>query len=329
MYQPTSQLKKFVLPVSVFVFVAFMLSMIQLKVKLPMLLLERFFEGGGWIEIGIVASFGAFLAYNMQDIKLQAKWRMISWTVFSVWFFIQLFLGLLVSDIFLLTGDLHLPIPAMMISGPIYRGEKSIMTILFLSTIVLTGPAWCSQLCYFGALDNLISKGKTKRTPIANKMTIKHSVLLLVIVGTIVLRLFNVELVWAVVFGIAFGVIGLVVMLFLSRRQKRMVHCTAFCPIGTVVNYFRYINPFRIYIDYKCDSCLACTSKCKYDALGIQNIEEKNPGFTCTLCGDCISACKSNSIKYKFFNLQPEKARNLYLFLTISIYSIFLAMGRI
>jgi len=322
-------MKRFALPVSVFVFVAFMLSMIQLKVKLPMLLLERFFEGGGWAEIGIVASFGAFLAFKMQDVKMQAKWRMISWYVFSAWFFIQLFLGLAVSDIFLLTGKLHLPIPAMMISGPIFRGEKSIMTILFLSTIILTGPAWCSQLCYFGALDGLVSKGKTSRVPIANKMVIKHSVLFLVIIGTILMRLFNVGIVWAAASGIAFGVIGLCVMFFLSRKQKRMVHCTAFCPIGTVVNYLKFVNPFRIYIDNNCDSCLACSSKCKYDALSIQNIGNKKPGITCSLCGDCIPVCKSNCIKYKFFNLQPAKARNLYLFLTISIYSIFLAMGRI
>lgn len=324
-----AQLKRFVLPVSVFVFVTFMLSMIQLKVKMPMLLFERFFEGGGWIEIGLVASFGAFLALKMQDVKMQAKWRMISWSVFSAWFFIQLFLGLAVSDVFLLTGKLHLPIPAMMISGPIFRGEKSIMTILFLSTIVLTGPAWCSQLCYFGAFDGIVSKGKTSRVPIANKMVIKHSVLFLVIVGTILMRLFDVGIVWAAASGLAFGVIGLCVMLFLSRKQRRMVHCTAFCPIGTVVNYLKFVNPFRIYIDNNCDSCLACLSKCKYDALGAQNIGNKKPGITCSLCGDCISACKSNCIKYKFFNLQPTKARNLYLFLTISIYSIFLAMGRI
>lgn len=51
----------------------------------------------------------------------------------------------------------------MILAGPIYRGHISVMTILFLSTVVLSGPAWCSHLCYFGAIDNLAASGKTRR----------------------------------------------------------------------------------------------------------------------------------------------------------------------
>jgi ferredoxin-type protein NapH len=50
--------------------------------------------------------------------------------------------------------------PMMILGGPIYRGQLSVMTILFLSTVILTGPAWCSQLCYFGAFDNLAPGAK-------------------------------------------------------------------------------------------------------------------------------------------------------------------------
>ena len=321
--------KKYNLPVWVFVFVSFILSMVQLKVKLPMLLLERLFHGGGWIEIAMIASFGAFVAFKMQDVKSSAKWRKISWSIFSIWFFGQLLLGIFVSDAFLLTGKLHLPIPAMLISGPIYRGEKSIMTILFLSTIILTGPAWCSQLCYFGAIDNAFAKGRTSKKPLKGKLVWKNTLLLLVILGTIILKLFNASAVLALVAGLTFGIIGLIVILLLTRKQHRMVHCAVYCPIGTVVNYLKYINPFRMYIGNNCDICLACTSKCKYDALNLTDIKNKKPGMGCTYCGDCLSACKTSSIKYKFPGLTSQKSRNLYLFLTVSIYAIFLAMGRI
>lgn len=321
--------KRHLLPTLVFLFVAFLLSMIQLKVKLPMLLFERFFEGAGWLEIALVSAFGWIVAYNMQDPKKSAKWRHISWSIFSIWFFTQLAMGILVSDVFLLTGKLHIPVPAMMISGPIYRGEKSIMTLLFLSTIVLTGPAWCSQLCYFGAIDSMAAKGKTTRKPLKNKMLYKNSILLLVILATLILRLFNVSALIATILGLSFGIIGLIVILFISRKQNRMVHCSTYCPIGTLVNYMRFINPFRMYIDSSCDLCMACTSKCKYDALNLKHIQNKKPGITCTLCGDCLSACKSQSIKYKFLGLSPTASRNLYLFLTISFYAVFLAMGRI
>ena len=32
-----------------------------------MLLLERFIEGGGWFQIMLIASYGALVAYMMQD----------------------------------------------------------------------------------------------------------------------------------------------------------------------------------------------------------------------------------------------------------------------
>lgn len=294
-----------------------------------MLFFERFLSGGGWIEIFLVASFGAFVANKMQDIKQSAKWRTISWAVFSAWFFIQLMLGILADERFLLTGKLHLPVPAMLISGPLYRGEKSVMTLLFLSTIILTGPAWCSQLCYFGAVDNLMAKGKTSRKSIKNKFLYKHTLLAGVIVVTLVFRLLNVSPLWATIGGGIFGIVGIVLITIFTTKQKRMVHCTVYCPIGTVVNYLKYINPFRMVISMSCDMCMACTSRCKYDALNLADIQKKKPGITCTLCGDCLSACNRNALHYKIFGMKPDNARKLWLFLTISIYSVFLAMGRI
>lgn len=325
----TNKLRPYYMPAGVFVFVAFTLSIIQLKVDFPMLLFERFFPGGGWVEIFIIACFGAMIAYKMQDVNQSAKWRKISWMVFSVWFFTQLLLGILADERFLLTGELHLPVPAMMISGPLYRGEKSIMTLLFLSTIVLTGPAWCSQLCYFGAIDNFMAKGKTSKKPISKKFRYKHTILAAIVAFTLVLRWLNVSPLWAAIGGGLFGIGGFFVIFLLTKKQKRMVHCTVYCPIGTVVNYLKYINPFRMTINPSCDLCMACTNKCKYDAMNYTNIEKKKPGITCTLCGDCLSACNKNAIQYKFLGLRPETARKLWLFLTISIYSVFLAMGRI
>lgn len=322
-------IKRYKLPIAVFLMVFFLLTMVQLKVKVPMLLFERLLNGGGWLEILIVALFGAFVVEKMSDPLQSARWRRISWSVFSIWFFLQLALGLGVSSVFLLTGKLHLPIPAMMIAGPIYRGEKSVMTILFLSTIVLTGPAWCSQLCYFGAIDSAFSKGKRSRQPIKGKMVYKNSILLLVIMGAILFRLFEASYIWAAVGGLTFGIVGLLVIVILSRKQHRMVHCSVYCPIGTVVNYMKFINPFRMVIDSNCDLCLACSPKCKYDALNLNDLKNKKPGITCALCGDCVSSCKSGSIHYKFLKMEPEKARNLYLFLTITVYSVFLAMGRL
>jgi heterodisulfide reductase subunit A-like polyferredoxin len=102
-----------------------------------------------------------------------------------------------------------------------------------------------------------------------------------------------------------------------------------YCPVGTVVNIIKPVNPFRMFIDKSCTLCMHCTSFCKYDALNQADIKSGTPGVTCTLCGDCLAGCSHNSIKYKFFCLDPEKARNLWIILTITLHASFLAMARI
>ena len=155
------------LPVIVFILITGFLFVINIQLDKPLILLERFFPGFGWIEILLLAVFGAIVIYHMQDPAKVPQWRKITWLIFSIVFFSQLILGIAgIDNRFLMTGKLHLPVPAMIISGPIYRGQLSIMTILFLSTIILSGPAWCSQLCYFGALDNLAASRKRNVKPL-------------------------------------------------------------------------------------------------------------------------------------------------------------------
>jgi polyferredoxin len=320
---------KWKLPFTVFLFTATLLVFLQIKMENPVILAERFWQGAGWLEILFISAYAGFVAFKMQDPKLVPVWRIRIWTVFTIAFFLQLGIGLLGFENFLMTGKLHLPIPMMILAGPIYRGQISFMPILLLSTIVLTGPAWCSQLCYFGAFDGLASKGKTKKGNIRNKGTIKISILFIVVITTVILRTFQIPLIMATLVAASFGLIGLGIMIWLSRKNHKMIHCTMYCPIGTIVNVTRFVSPFRMYIDNSCDLCMRCTAHCKYDALNPDHIKNKKPGFGCTLCGDCLQACKSDSIKYRFLRLTPTASRNLYLFLTISLHAVFLAVARI
>lgn len=321
--------KQYKLPVIVFILTFILLAFVQLKVEKPMLLAERFLKGSGWVEILLISCYGAFIVNKMKDPMNVPKWRKISWTTFSLVFFTQLIIGLSGFDKFLMTGKLHLPIPMMILGGPIYRGQLSVMTILFLSTVILTGPAWCSQLCYFGAFDNLSSGGKTSKEILRNKGAIKSTVLILVIAMAIILRWLNISMLISTLAAIAFGTGGILIMIFFSLKRKKMVHCVMYCPIGTLVNIFKHVNPFRMYIDQSCTLCMNCTKFCKYDALNPSDIKNSKPSITCTLCGDCLAGCHHNSIKYKFLKMKPEQARNLYLVLTISLHAACLALARI
>ena len=176
-----SGLSKYRLSFIAFFITAIILCMVQWKVSRPILMAERFVEGAGWLQVLVMASYAAWITLKMQDPLLSARWRRITWTIFSIVFFGQLALGLAGFERFLMTGKLHLPIPVMILSGPIFRGTIGFMPILFLSTLLISGPAWCSQLCYFGAMDNLAAKGKPELKPIRNKFRIKHVLLFLII----------------------------------------------------------------------------------------------------------------------------------------------------
>jgi ferredoxin-type protein NapH len=322
-------IKQYKLPFIVFILTFILLGFVQIKLARPMILAERFFKGGGWIEIILISGYGAVVINKMKDPINVPRWRKITWTTFSIVFFTQLFIGLAGFDKFLMTGKLHLPIPMLILAGPIYRGQLSVMSILFLSTVILTGPAWCSQLCYFGAFDNLVSGGKTSKEILKYKTAIKSTIVLLVIAVAIILRWMNVNMLTSTLIAVAFGLGGISVMILFSLKKKKMIHCTLYCPVGTLVNILKHINPFRMYIEQSCTLCMNCTKFCKYDALNPVDIKNSKPAVTCTLCGDCLAGCHHNSIKYKFLNMKPEYARNLYLVLTISLHAACIALARI
>lgn len=306
-----------------------LLVVVKLVVERPMLITDRFMPGTGWIQITIAAIYAAYVINHLKRPNLTAKWRLRIWVLFSIVFFSQLFLGLIGFDKFLMTGELHFPIPALMIAGPIYRAEITFMLILFASTIVLTGPAWCSHLCYFGALDGLASKGRTPFKPIKNKWWIKAGGTIVVFGVATIMRLFAVPMIYAIILSVVIGLGGIAVMVFISRKRNKMMHCTTYCPIGTVVSFAKFVSPFRMKIDDECDSCMRCSLSCKYDALTREDIEKRRPGLTCTYCGDCITTCKTTSIHFTMFGTRSEAARLTYLILTVSMHTCCLMLARI
>ena len=165
-------IKKYKLSIVSATIVLGMLVPIELFTKRHIIILGRFVPYGGWIEIVIISFFAGFLINKMKNPANVPVWRLRTWLLFTIVFFGQLCLGLLGFDKFLMSGKLHLPVPAMILSGPIFRGETSFMTILFLSTIIFSGPSWCSHLCYFGAMDAFMAKGKTNKKPVKHKFKI-------------------------------------------------------------------------------------------------------------------------------------------------------------
>lgn len=313
-----------------FMITGLLLAIVHIKVPLTLLLIERFWPTMGWVEILVLSIYAAIVIEKMMDKSQTARWRRRIWLLFSAVFFSQLLIGLLGVERFLMTGNLHLPIPAMIAAGPIYRGHNFFMPILFISTVVLVGPAWCSHLCYIGSWDNAASdiKRKPQKLPLWTSR-VRWTILAFIIAAAIMLRVLGVPSLVATILGLAFGLLGVFIMLFWSRKIGVMAHCVVYCPIGLIANWLGKISPFRVRINDSCTDCGICRFSCKYNALNITDIKNRKPAISCTLCGDCIGSCEHSSLEYRFWNYKAKAARTVFIVMVVSLHAACLGLARI
>jgi polyferredoxin len=219
----------------------------------------------------------------------------------------------------------------MIVAGPLYRGEGVFMPILFLATIALVGPAWCSYLCYVGSWD--LNASTARKRPVQlprSRNWIRLGILAGIAAVALGLRALGVSGSTATLLGAGFGLLGVGIMLAVSRQMGTMVHCAVYCPIGLVANVLGRISPFRLRIaNTGCSECTACALECRYGALRPEDIEARRPGLSCTLCGDCVTSCRGGFIRYAFLGLRPETARTLFLVMVVSVHAVFLGVARI
>jgi len=299
-------------------------------VERPMLLAERFVPGAGWVEAGILALYAGVLTGVMVRAEDTAPWRRRLWRLFSVVFFAQLLLGLAGIERCLMTGKLHLPIPAVIVAGPLFRGSGLFMPALLGVAILVLGPAWCSFLCYIGAWDDAAALRRSGARPLPRWRNLMRAALLVLLVLTALgLRVAGVPGVYAAALAGLFGIAGVGVMLIFSRRTGAMVHCAAWCPIGLITTTLGRLNPFRIKIGPRCTSCGKCYAVCRYDALTDREVAKGRAGANCTLCGDCLPSCPHHQIHYAFPALSPDTSRTVYMTLAVSLHTLFLALGRL
>lgn len=313
-----------------FLVTALLLGILQTKLSIPILLLERFVPTMGWLEVFALSLYAGWITEEMMNPNRSEQWRQRIWLLFSIVFFSQLIFGLLGIEKLLMTGRLHLPIPAMIVAGPIFRGERFFMLILFLSTIVLVGPAWCSYLCYIGSWDNFAARSReVSRDFFKGRRSMQAGMLSIVIISALLLRWLGASIILATLLGALFGLVGAGMMIFWSRKKGVMTHCITYCPIGYLATSLGKLSPFRIRIKDGCTKCRACTSVCRYNALQLTDIIRQRPASSCTLCGDCIGSCEGKFLEYRLFHFDPEIARAIFLVIAVALHAVFMGVARI
>lgn len=318
-------------PAAAFWLTATLLGIARAKGPFPLLLADRFFPGWGVFEIALLGLYAAWLTGRMLAAPHTGPLRARYWGAFSLVFFAQLALGLAGATRFLMTGALHLPVPALIVAGPVYRGGGYFMPILYLTTLLLVGPGWCAHLCYIGAADNACA-GFGRKTPKRLSRTLPYwrgASLVLALGLAAGLRLAGVGPTYALALAAGFGLAGLGIMATASRQTGVMVHCTAYCPIGLVGNVLGKLSPWRVRIGPGCDGCGRCARACRYLALSPADLAKGRPGLSCTLCGDCLGACPGGRIGYRFPGLSPQTARTAYLTLVVALHAVFLGVARL
>ncbi len=318
------------------VFIAVFLSLFYLRLHAPldMLLLERFFPGLGAVEIFPVAYYGAFAAGLLADPKRFRKARVRLWLVFGFVFFAQFALGLLGVGQMLLTGKLHVPVPAFILYGPLFRGEMSVMPFIVLTSTLLVGSAWCSMLCYFGPFDALASQGRALR-PLSPflKGLMRWGRPAVLATGTALALLLSragMAAGTAVALAIAYAALSLLIMAAVSRRWGGMLHCTTFCPMGLIVTLLGRLSPWRLRVDRtRCDDCGACEKLCRWRAITPESRAQGRALIRCTLCRDCVAVCRNSALSLRCVGLPAALSETLFCGILASMHAIFLAVAMV
>ncbi|MBU2499808.1 4Fe-4S binding protein [bacterium] len=303
---------------------------VQLFMDPAGLLAERFLPFAGWWEGLVLAFYAGWLSDRLRDPRTIKKLRPKVWLAFSLVFFTQLVLGLSGLEKLLMTGKLHLPVPALIAAGPIFRGGGIFMAILFTSSILLVGPAWCSWLCYIGAWDDRAARARKRPGRLPRwRPHARVGIGVLVLGAAFALGRLGVGTLAAGYLAAAFGLAGVAVMVLWSRRAGHMAHCTAWCPMGWFATRLGKISPWRLKISSACTDCGACTPACRYDALYPEDVLRRVPGEACTLCGDCLSNCPTGSIALHFPGLTPTAARTTFFVMVAAMHAAWIGVARL
>ena len=118
-------------------------------------------------------------------------------------------------------------------------------------------------------------------------------------------RGFGVPVIYSTGIAVFAGCVGIMIIWFVSKRRHVAMHCSSYCPAGTLVMYLKYVSPWRLHLNDRCRHCMACMRVCRYGALSKADVLKGRPaqlylvwGLPCGVPSRCLRVSFLGNFSY-------------------------------
>tara|TARA_B110000858_G_scaffold198436_1_gene264963 strand:+ start:8590 stop:10641 length:2052 start_codon:yes stop_codon:yes gene_type:complete len=170
-----------------------------------------------------------------------------------------------------------------------------LVVVFTLVTTLFWGRVFCSSLCPFGALQDIITRIMPKKWQLKvpqaihdKALYIKYAVLALLIVTALTfsdLSLFQYFEPFGTLFYFSRSLLlcGILVAFLLASMFISRFYCRYACPLGAALGVVSFLSPFRIDRVQQCEVCKVCENSCPTAAIRNHEIDFKE----CVRCDIC------------------------------------------
>lgn len=213
-----------------------------------------------------------------------------------------------------ITGAIH--------QGPgIFLGNlPTLMIIAFtIITTIIWGRVFCSSLCPFGAVQDIIARFTPKawrvKMPQAihdNALYIKYAILALIL-GTAIsgsdISLFQYFEPFGTLFFFSSSIVlwAILIVILIASVLVERFYCRYVCPLGAALGVVSLISPLRIKRVPQCTLCKVCERACPTGAIRNERIDFKE----CVRCDICESKLINKAGSCRHTMLEIKRRQNL------------------
>lgn len=189
----------------------------------------------------------------------------------------------------------------------------SILTIaMIISILLLTflfGRFYCSTICPFGFLQELIDKAFGRKLGKCKNFYKTRYVIALMVFGLLIggsvmgLRILDPYTNFGLVFSNILDhssilslshAIFVVLIITILVSIKNRIFCTTICPVGTILGLCAKHGVYKLNINSDCVQCGICEKECPAGCIDSKNIDNER----CIRCLKCITNCSKQAIEY-------------------------------